>query len=702
METKFYFIVEPGGSELGPFGDDKIAEMVAAGSVAPDASLLRVGEFEPVPLSQVKLPRPKRRASGTLPPPVPQQVAPPPMALTIAPVPPPSDTVATPRVTLSPPRKRWPLYAIGGTVVAGAIAVAVAVHGSRGAQVKDAMVRITTSAGTGAGFFVDGPDQYAYVATANHLVDRGDRVLVERDVELDNKHEYVEAYPETEVVAADPDSDLAIVRIKNLDGSRFHRLHLAKEPVKDSRIFSYGFPGSSLAQHAGLVSKDGKVLSLVMFPAYDDRYARVLRENAVEGILVSADIEPGFSGGPTIDEAGDVVGVNVTKDHAHVGQNGAVSVVALRQLLARVKPASEHAEPTAGDVAALLKRVQSEYLLLPLDERSRVRETDFLAASDLPALRRFVSEVRREERNADTAFVPKLHLSGQAALGIYFARLPGRLLETYRAPTTVSSLGVCEAANQRLASFLGDMGTVERHDVHPQAGLDTCDELAVRPLAWDLAAATLQWDGKEKDYAVTKLDRMDDEGRTYRASVRISGAANLVEVWIGMERGQPRLKLFDTAENLYAVDSPRTISTTALQGTWVMKRPRVTDELDKNAEVEVEEDLAISIAEDRKVSLRHTIEQHYYIAGKKSSAFTCNHKASIDVGLLQSFTGSIENGVVVALPEKDAEPIGTDAGACTSSHAPDRIVAVKLVGDQLYLYRTDGTAYPETVTFTKQ
>jgi hypothetical protein len=195
---------------------------------------------------------------------------------------------------------------------------------------------------------------------------------------------------------------------------------------------------------------------------------------------------------------------------------------------------------------------------------------------------------------------------------------------------------------------------------------------------------------------------MDDEGRTYRASVRISGAANLVEVWIGMDRGMARLKLFDSGENLYAVDSPRAISTTALQGTWTMKRPRVTDELDKNAEVEADESLSISIAEDRKVSIRHVLNQRYFIAGKKVDAFRCNHKQTIETGLLQSFTGSIENGVVIALPEKDGESIGADGGACTSSHLPDRIVAVKLVGDQLYLYRTAGAAYPETVAFTKQ
>jgi len=705
MDKHYYFVVEPNGLEDGPYILAEIAKKLADGKVSPEASLMRVGETRTTPIRDVAsalsaLPPPVRRPSATTPPPTaPIAPTPPPMAMQpyVAPPPP----VPPP----NRPARRWPWVAGLGAVAAGGLALAAGLRPSHDTRVEASMVRVSTSSMTGTGFLIDGPDDSVYVATANHVVDRGERILVERDVEITDKRHYVEAYPETELVASDADADLAIIRIKNVDVKRFRRLPLAKEPVKDARIFSYGYPGSSLVKHAGLVSKDGKVLSLVRFPAYDERYARIVRENAVDGLLISTDIEPGFSGGPTTNEAGEVVGVNVTKDRAHVGQNGAVSVVALRSLVEHVQPAAAHADPKPEDVVALLKRIQSEYLLLPLDERSHVRETEFLAAGDLPTLRRFASEVRREERNTDTAFLPKQHLSGQAALGIFFARLPGKLLETYRAPSTTAPILACDAANRRLASFLGDLGTLDHHDVHAQVGLETCDELALRPLAWDLAAATLQWDGKERDYAVTKIDRMDDDGSTFRASVRITepgGAANLVELWIGLDRGQPRLKLFDTTDNLYAIASPRNVSTTALQGTWVMKQPRVTDAIDKEAEVEAEETLAISIGDERKVSLRHVLAQKYFIAGKKSQTFACNHKATIETGLVQSFTGTIENGVVVALPEKDAEPTGADAGACVSSHHPDRIVAAKLVGDQLTLYRTDGFAYPETVQLTKQ
>lgn len=699
MDQHYYFIVGPTGDEDGPFILAEIARKLADGTVSQEASLLRVGETRSTPIRDVAtvlaaLPLPPpRRPQATLPP-IPVHVEPAgsaPVALQPYVPPPPV-----------PPRRanaRWPIAAGIAALALGGLAYA-GLRGGKSQRIEDAMVRVSTPTGTGAGFLIDGPDDAIYVATANHVVDRGERVLVERDVDISDKRHFVEAYPETEIVAADPDADLAIIRIKNVEASRFHRLHLAKEPLKDQKISSYGYPGSNLAKHAGLVSKDGKVLSLVMFPAYDERYARIVRENAVDGLLISTDIEPGFSGGPTTNEAGDVVGVNVTKDHAHVGQNGAVSVVALRGLLAKVQPAAAKVDPKPEDIVALLGKIQNEYLLLPVDERSRVRENEFLNAGDLPTLRTFVGEIRREEHNGDAAgFYAKQHLSGQAALGMYFARLPGRLLETYRAPSILEAITACDITNRRLAGFLGELGSEERHAL---ANLAACDELALRPLAWDLAAATLQWDGHERQYTVTKLDRMDDEGNTFRASVRISGAANLVELWIGMDRGMPRLKLFDPTGNLYAIKSPRNVSASALQGTWTMKRPRVTDAIDKDAEVEGEETINISIGDEHKVQIRHALTQKFFQVGRKSGAFACDHKATIETGVVQSFAGTLENGVVVALPEKESEPTGADAGSCISTHRADRIVAVKLVGDQLTMYRTDGLGFPETVQFAKQ
>src|SRR5512139_2126188 len=248
MEKNYYFVLEPGGSEDGPYMLTEIGKRLAAGLVSSQASLCRAGETTWHPIdtpmfvevfAKLPPPLPPRAGTGTLPG-TPVVGASATERVIDAP------SVEVPQTQLAlrsespaspPPRVRT---VPRGLVIGGAATIAVGAAamvalfalrgGSSGPQIKDAMVRVSTPTGTGAGFFVQGPDQYAYVATANHLVDRGDRVLVERDVELTEKKHFVEAYPETEIVASDPDADLAIIRIKNVDGKRFERLPLAKEP----------------------------------------------------------------------------------------------------------------------------------------------------------------------------------------------------------------------------------------------------------------------------------------------------------------------------------------------------------------------------------------------------------------------------------------------------------------------------------------
>ena len=98
-----------------------------------------------------------------------------------------------------------------------------------------------TAAGTG--FFVAGPDAHAYVVTANHVVDSGEPILVERTVEGSGGSQWTEAYPDAEVVAFDADADLAVIRLNGVRADHFTSLPLADAPVADEAILSYGFPG---------------------------------------------------------------------------------------------------------------------------------------------------------------------------------------------------------------------------------------------------------------------------------------------------------------------------------------------------------------------------------------------------------------------------------------------------------------------------
>ena len=346
------------------------------------------------------------------------------------------------------------------------------------------------------------------------------------------------------------------------------------------------------------MSKDGKILSLVSFPAYDERYARILRENAVEGLLISTDIEPGFSGGPTTNEAGEVVGVNVTKDRAHVGQNGAVSVTALRELVKKVKPAPTRTPSRRRTTSSRLLEEDAERVpaAAARGAHARFARPSSSTASDLPALRRLVGEVRREERNTDTSFIAKYKLSGQAALGIFFARLPGKLLETYRAPRRPRRSRACELREPAPDELprRSDRGG----DKHDRTDARTCRPRAIAATSSPCGRSRgtssprrCSGTARRRSTPSRSSTSMDDEGRVYRASVRISGAPNLVELWSDSTSRAARLKLFDPTSNLYAIKSPRTVSSAALQGTWTMSRPRVTDAINKDAEIESDETL---------------------------------------------------------------------------------------------------------------
>ena len=326
-------------------------------------------------------------------------------------------------------------------------------------------------------------------------------------------------------------------------------------------------------------------------------------------------------------------------------------------------------------------------MLLPVDERSRVRETDFVHASDLPALRELVGEIRREERNTDRRFIAKYQLSGQAALGMYFARMPGNLLETYRAPSTGrrSSRARCEPAADE---FLGEL-TASAISARNQPLVDTCDELGVRPLAWDLVAATLQWDGKEKKYTVTKLDK---HGRRRQGLSRVGADLGRGEPGRAVVRHRSettsRLKLFDTSEQPLR-------DQVAAHGGGERAPGHVDDEAParhrrrqqgRRDRVDETACRSRSPTTTRCRSATSSARSTSRPASSKGGAFRCSGKRTIETGLVQSFTGTLDNGVIVAFPDKDAEDVGADAGYCKLEPQADRIVAVKLEGDQLSFY----------------
>jgi hypothetical protein len=354
---------------------------------------------------------------------------------------------------------------------------------------------------------------------------------------------------------------------------------------------------------------------------------------------------------------------------------------------------AETAEPTPEQVTALLAKMQRELLALPVSERTNEREHAWLSSSELPKLREIIDEVRRHER--DSNLEPGAKLSGRAALGMWASQLPGRPLTTYLSSQVQEALSACERSSTRL---VGSFGTIA--DGQPVTAVGQCDDLALRPLAWDLMAATLQWTGREQGYTVTKLERVDDASDVWRAKVRVEGFDNLLTLWVNVDFGQLRIKLLDNEGKLYGVRSAAEIDPSALAGQWQLASPRAPSHGLDNTDEETREVVSVSI-QGADVTVKHTIERRYF-ATSSGGLFRCNARREIDNGYDQSFSGKLEDGIIVATPKEGAKSIGRDAQACKWGYKPDAMATFKLVNGKLAMYRTDGSAYPEVVELERK
>ncbi len=591
---------------------------------------------------------------------------------------------------------------IGASLVVGGGAGTIAIRAKSAAReaAKDtgganAVVRVVSGRGHGTGFFVSGPDEGVYVVTAYHVVKDGGALAVERAIDGAGVTS-TEAYPETALVAFDSEADLAVLRVKGVTRERFPRMALATDVRKDEDVLSYGFPGSSLARRFGMVSKPGKVLSLVRFPARDHRTKAMLRMEAVPGLLVSAEIEHGFSGGPLVNARGEVVGVNVTKDLAQRAQNGAVSVAALRELLAKVRPLREEKPPTPDEVKNLLVRLERDYLLLPVERRLQTPEEDVVSEEDIPEVRELADDLRTSAGEVAASATTKM--SKRAATGFVMLAAPGHPLEAFLSSTTKSALDACEARNKQLSRMLGTspLAADDEHD---------CSDLAVRPLAWDLAAMAVQWEGKERTIAVSKVEAVDDGERLYRAQVRFSGSPNVADVWLRAGGGRLRLALFDLHGKPSGLETAlaTTAPASSFQGTWARDEARVPRDFGEHldAEVEGDESLTVAVAADNVVAITHRVRRRVHFTG--GARLACGG-SSLDLGLEQTFAGKLENGRVIAIAQKPPRPLGADMARCwrAFTYEPDTVVMLKPRGDKLVMVRTSKAAFPESAELERR
>jgi hypothetical protein len=288
-------------------------------------------------------------------------------------------------------------------------------------------------------------------------------------------------------------------------------------------------------------------------------------------------------------------------------------------------------------------------------------------------------------------------------LGLVLARLPGRPLETYTDHATRKDLADCEKREEGLAEFFGGLVPKKAGDATALAegARAQCAALALRPLAWDLTALTLQWEGKERDISVTKVESVDPERHTYRAAVRFSGVDYLVGVGLGADGGRLRLRLFDENGRPAGLSVARNVAASAIEGTWKRSEPRTARTLAKgvDADADTNEKLVVAVAPGGGVTITHQLRRHVYATGHK---LACGGPV-LDLGLEQGFSGRLEDGSIVAFRQKDVKSLGADTGRCWSlfTYSPDQATVLKLAGGKLLMARTDGVAFPETAEFQR-
>jgi serine protease Do len=136
----------------------------------------------------------------------------------------------------------------------------------------------------GSGFFID---KEGYIVTNNHVIENADEIKVK----LANGKEY-----DAELIGRDPNTDLAIIKIKG--SSELVPLKLGDSEKLDvgSWVVAIGSPfGLEQTVTAGIVSAKGRVIGA---GPYDDF------------IQTDASINPGNSGGPLLNMSGEVIGIN--------------------------------------------------------------------------------------------------------------------------------------------------------------------------------------------------------------------------------------------------------------------------------------------------------------------------------------------------------------------------------------------------------
>ncbi|MEZ4525130.1 MAG: DegQ family serine endoprotease [Desulfobacterales bacterium] len=167
----------------------------------------------------------------------------------------------------------------------------------------------------GSGFIID---PAGYIVTNNHVIEGADEI----QVRLNDEKEY-----DAEIVGRDPNTDIALIRVKADAKLPACRLGNSDELETGQWVVAIGNPfGLEHTVTAGIVSAKGRVIGS---GPYDDF------------IQTDASINPGNSGGPLINMKGEVIGINTAIIASGQGIGFAVSINLAKGIIDQLKKSGE-------------------------------------------------------------------------------------------------------------------------------------------------------------------------------------------------------------------------------------------------------------------------------------------------------------------------------------------------------------------------
>ena len=156
--------------------------------------------------------------------------------------------------------------------------------------VSEAVVKVSSPAGMGSGFFIN---EEGYLITNHHVIERETKIEVTVFRKTKNSFEK-EKHKKVKIEAINPFVDLALLKIEDLGDTKVKFAYLGDiDHIKvGEQVFAIGNPlGLERTVTDGVIST---------------------RNRAFEGLVyiqTNADLNPGNSGGPLFNLAGEVVGV---------------------------------------------------------------------------------------------------------------------------------------------------------------------------------------------------------------------------------------------------------------------------------------------------------------------------------------------------------------------------------------------------------